>query len=54
LSLPDVLGPYDDTGRFWAYVEWIANSEEFPVELVNLILKKFLKIKSQKKMLKSR
>lgn len=36
-SLPDVLGPYDDSGRFWAYVEWVANSEEFPIELVNIL-----------------
>ena len=34
LRLPDVIGPYDDTGRFWAYIEWIKNSKEFPIELV--------------------
>ncbi|EAR95790.2 NAD-dependent epimerase/dehydratase (macronuclear) [Tetrahymena thermophila SB210] len=23
LRLPDVIGPFDDTGRFWAYMKWI-------------------------------
>jgi len=21
--LPDIIGPYDDTGRFWAYILWM-------------------------------
>lgn len=23
LRLPDVIGPFDDTGRFWALLKWI-------------------------------
>ena len=23
LRLPDVIGPYDRSGRFWAYMKWI-------------------------------
>jgi nucleoside-diphosphate-sugar epimerase len=23
LRFPDIIGAYDDTGRFWAYVKWI-------------------------------
>ena len=30
LRLPDVIGPYDDTGRFWAYIKWIQS--EHPLE----------------------
>lgn len=53
LRLPDVIGPYDDTGRFWAYIEWIKNSKEFPIELVtknvmnNIILKKEEELKKE-------
>ena len=23
LRLPDVIGPWDDTGRFWKYIFWL-------------------------------
>ena len=33
LVLPDVIGPYDDTGRYWSYLKWIAKSPTHPVEI---------------------
>jgi nucleoside-diphosphate-sugar epimerase len=35
LRLPDVLGPYDNTNRYWCLLEWIKQSNKHPVE-VNL------------------
>ena len=26
LRLPDVIGPYDRSGRFWAYIKWIQDN----------------------------
>ncbi|EGR34125.1 nad dependent epimerase, putative [Ichthyophthirius multifiliis] len=31
LRLPDVIGPFDDTGRFWAYIKWIQKSQDYPI-----------------------
>lgn len=31
LRLPDVIGPYDDTGRLWAYWYWIQTNVPIPV-----------------------
>jgi len=25
LRFPDIIGPYDRSGRFWAYILWIQN-----------------------------
>ena len=33
LRLPDVIGPYDTSTRFWAYMMWIKNCEEFPIHV---------------------
>ena len=34
LRLPDVIGPYDNTERFWCSLEWVKRSREFPIELI--------------------
>lgn len=32
LRFADVIGPYDDTGRFWAYVKWLSEfNETYPI-----------------------
>ena len=31
LRLPDVIGPYDSTGRFWTYMLWIQKMAMWPV-----------------------
>lgn len=31
LRLPDVIGPYDSTSRFWAYCLWVQNHQMWPV-----------------------
>lgn len=31
LRMPDVLGPYDSTGRFWAYLLWIQQMRGMPI-----------------------
>lgn len=31
LRLPDVIGPYDSTGRFWAYLLWLRKMEDWPI-----------------------
>lgn len=33
LRLPDVIGPFDNTERFWCSLEWVRFSEKFPIEL---------------------
>lgn len=33
LRLPDVIGPYDTSGRFWAYMMWIKSCEEYPIHV---------------------
>ena len=33
LRLPDVIGPFDNTDRFWTTLEWIKKSSEFPIPL---------------------
>lgn len=33
LRLPDVIGPYDSSGRFWAYLIWLKNNKEHPIHL---------------------
>ncbi len=35
LRLPDVLGPYDDSGRFWVYVLWMRMFPDDPIEMVS-------------------
>lgn len=37
LRLPDVIGPYDDTGRFWAYIKWIQSRDKYNLEEVDII-----------------
>lgn len=27
LRLPDVIGPWDRSGRFWAYLKWIKSND---------------------------
>jgi nucleoside-diphosphate-sugar epimerase len=34
LRLPDVLGPFDDSHRFWAYMLWIKYFPDHPIEMV--------------------
>lgn len=31
LRLPDVIGPYDSTGRFWAYMLWVHKMASWPI-----------------------
>jgi nucleoside-diphosphate-sugar epimerase len=31
LRLPDVIGPYDNTYRFWTTLMWLQRSEEYPM-----------------------
>ena len=31
LRLPDVIGPYDSSGRFWGYQKWVKVCKQFPV-----------------------
>ncbi len=31
LRLPDVLGPYDSTGRYWSYLLWLQKMSDWPV-----------------------
>ena len=31
LRLPDVIGPYDNTERFWVYLLWIEQMDAFPL-----------------------
>jgi nucleoside-diphosphate-sugar epimerase len=31
LRLPDVFGPYDATGRWWAYLFWLQKMNEWPI-----------------------
>lgn len=33
LRLPDVIGPFDRSGRFWAYMLWLKASRETPVHM---------------------
>lgn len=33
LRLPDVIGPFDRSGRFWAYMKWIAENQKSPVHI---------------------
>lgn len=31
LRLPDVFGPYDSTGRWWAYLFWLQKMKDWPI-----------------------
>lgn len=33
LRLPDVLGPYENTNRYWCLMKWIQESGRYPLEL---------------------
>lgn len=33
LRLPDVIGPFDRSGRFWAYMKWIKEANEHPIHV---------------------
>jgi nucleoside-diphosphate-sugar epimerase len=33
LRLPDVIGPYDNTERFWCTVRWIRESGKYPMPI---------------------
>lgn len=33
LRLPDVIGPYDCTDRFWCCVHWLANADKYPIPI---------------------
>lgn len=33
LRLPDVIGPYDNTDRFWTTIEWVRRSHSHPIPL---------------------
>ena len=35
LRLPDVLGPFDNTERYWCSLEWVQKSQEHPIELID-------------------
>ena len=32
--LPDVIGPFDDTNRFWSYVKWIQEQRKIGLQIV--------------------
>eukprot|EP00347_Sterkiella_histriomuscorum_P021610 403333379 len=36
LRLPDVLGPYDETQRFWSLLIWLLNADKCPVHIDDL------------------
>lgn len=36
LRLPDVIGPFDDSSRFWKYLFWVQNQEKYELELDKL------------------
>ena len=31
LRLPDVIGPYDNTDRFWTSIKWLKESNTHPI-----------------------
>lgn len=33
LILPDVIGPYDDTGRYWGYLKWLQRCKVDPIQI---------------------
>lgn len=33
LRQPDVIGPFDGTSRFWAYIKWIKHNKHFPIHI---------------------
>ena len=33
LRLPDVIGPYDNTNRFWSTIKWLQESEKWNVPI---------------------
>lgn len=33
LRLPDVIGPFDNTERFWCTVKWVQECEKYPLPL---------------------
>jgi nucleoside-diphosphate-sugar epimerase len=33
LRLPDVIGPFDSSGRFWAYLIWLKSNKDHPIHL---------------------
>lgn len=42
LRLADVIGPYDETFRFWKYVAWALKSQECPMHLDRMASEKKL------------
>ena len=36
LRLPDVIGPYDDTFRYWSYLKWIQENKKNELEIVTI------------------
>ena len=33
LRMPDVIGPFDRSGRFWAYILWIKNNDKHSIHI---------------------
>ena len=31
LRFPDVIGPFDSSGRFWGYIKWVNANAQFPI-----------------------
>lgn len=31
--MPDVIGPYDRSGRFWAYIFWIKTNDKYAIHI---------------------
>lgn len=41
LRLPDVIGPYDNTDRFWIYQLWTVVSDKYPIYIREKTNKRF-------------
>jgi nucleoside-diphosphate-sugar epimerase len=33
LRLPDVIGPFDNTERFWCYLTWLKYQNKYPIPI---------------------
>ena len=42
LRLPDVIGPYDDTNRYWSYLKLMSEYEKFQLQIVSFYEKNLL------------
>ncbi|CAD8164639.1 unnamed protein product [Paramecium pentaurelia] len=37
LRLPDVIGPFDDSGRFFALVKWLKQNDKYPIQVDQVV-----------------